>query len=420
MDFSQLTVIVEGYQVTGYGPGSSLDKFIINIAEHSSLDTDATPRWWISFNNSLKGIPGTNKFVFTKPAPPPYDVSHGEVPIDAAPPILGYTLGIAGKSEIFLHFSEPVYCAPATSPVVADFIFTVGTNPALSVPIGGVNWVTRGSDNVGYLEILLTLNRALLPDDLVLPTVINIAATVQDKAANAITLPPAGHRVSAICLGLLLGGLIEPVWAHDETQTGSFLGGIGLIQLGGFDGTKWLRVKQNLTVEGNIAALSIQPYPPNTTGTKLWYDIDVAAALRNPGGVCLPGFQDNVTADGGGSNGARLRLWKRELQKLAGETRLSISVCHFPPGTSKWNKVEHRLFSFISSNWRGEPLREYETIVNLISGTRTAKGLQVTCRLDRRKYPTGRKVTNEEMNRVNLKRKTFHGDWNYTIHPSTR
>jgi hypothetical protein len=125
-----------------------------------------------------------------------------------------------------------------------------------------------------------------------------------------------------------------------------------------------------------------------------------------------------ITADGGGSNGSRLRLWKLELQKFADETGLSISVCHFPPGTSKWNKVEHRLFSFISSNWRGEPLRDYETIVNLISRTTTAKGLQVTCRLDRRKYPTGRKVTDEEIKRLNLKRNTFHGDWNYTIHPS--
>jgi hypothetical protein len=126
-----------------------------------------------------------------------------------------------------------------------------------------------------------------------------------------------------------------------------------------------------------------------------------------------------ITADGGGSNGSRLRLWKLELQKFADETGLSISVCHFPPGTSKWNKVEHRLFSFISSNWRGEPLLDYETIVNLIARTTTAKGLQVTCRLDRRKYPTGRKVTDEEIERVNLKRNTFHGDWNYTIHPST-
>lgn len=126
-----------------------------------------------------------------------------------------------------------------------------------------------------------------------------------------------------------------------------------------------------------------------------------------------------ITADGGGSNGSRLRLWKLELQEFADETSLAISVCHFPPGTSKWNKVEHRLFSFISSNWRGEPLRDYETIVKLISRTTTASGLRVTCRLDRRKYPTGRQVTKEEMTRINLHRAKFHGNWNYTIRPRT-
>ena len=124
-----------------------------------------------------------------------------------------------------------------------------------------------------------------------------------------------------------------------------------------------------------------------------------------------------ITADGGGSNGYRLRLWKLELQTLADDTGLVLQVCHFPPGTSKWNKVEHRLFSFISSNWRGEPLRDYETVVNLISRTRTAQGLKVNCRLDRRKYPTGRKVTAEEMRTVHLDRNPFHGDWNYVIRP---
>lgn len=127
-----------------------------------------------------------------------------------------------------------------------------------------------------------------------------------------------------------------------------------------------------------------------------------------------------ITADGGGSNGWRLRLWKFELQKLADQTGLSLSVCHFPPGTSKWNKIEHRLFSFISSNWRGEPLRDYETIVKLIAKTTTAKGLEVTCRLDRRKYPTGRKVTDEEMQHVNIKRNKFHGEWNYVIKPRAK
>ena len=127
-----------------------------------------------------------------------------------------------------------------------------------------------------------------------------------------------------------------------------------------------------------------------------------------------------ITADGGGSNGSRLRLWKLELQKFADEIGLSLSICHFPPGTSKWNKIEHRLFSFISSNWRGEPLRDYETIVNLISKTITAKGLKVTCRLDRRKYPLGRKVSVKEMQILNLERNKFHGEWNYVIKPNTK
>jgi hypothetical protein len=125
-----------------------------------------------------------------------------------------------------------------------------------------------------------------------------------------------------------------------------------------------------------------------------------------------------ITADAGGSNGWRLRLWKWELQGLADQTGLTLTICHFPPGTSKWNKVEHRLFSFISSNWRGEPLRDYETVVRLIAGTTTAKGLTVTCRLDHRKYPVGRKITDDEFAHVNLKPDKFHGEWNYTIHPS--
>lgn len=126
-----------------------------------------------------------------------------------------------------------------------------------------------------------------------------------------------------------------------------------------------------------------------------------------------------ITADGGGSNGSRLRLWKAELQKLADQTGMSISVCHFPPGTSKWNKIEHRLFSFITSNWRGEPLCDYETIVNLIARTTTAKGLKVTCRLDRRKYPIGRRVSDEEMENINVERNKFHGEWNYVIKPKS-
>ncbi len=124
-----------------------------------------------------------------------------------------------------------------------------------------------------------------------------------------------------------------------------------------------------------------------------------------------------ITADGGGSNGYRLRQWKLELQRFADGAHLAVVVCHFPPGTSKWNKVEHRLFSFISSNWRGEPLRDYETIVRLIADTTTARGLTVRCRLDRRRYPVGRKISNQEMATINLSPQPFHGEWNYVIRP---
>jgi len=124
-----------------------------------------------------------------------------------------------------------------------------------------------------------------------------------------------------------------------------------------------------------------------------------------------------ITADGGGSNGSRLRLWKLELQMLADETGLAIAVSHFPPGTSKWNKIEHRLFSFISKNWRGQPLTSLKVIVSLIAGTTTRKGLKVHAEIDNRSYPAGVKVPDEEMAQINLRRDDFHGEWNYEIMP---
>lgn len=124
-----------------------------------------------------------------------------------------------------------------------------------------------------------------------------------------------------------------------------------------------------------------------------------------------------ITADCGGSNGRRNRLWKAELQKLADETGLSIYVRHFPPGTSKWNKIEHRLFSFISKNWRGKPLESYETIVNLIGDTTTKSGLKVTCDLDLNEYIKGIKVEDKEYNSLNISSDQWHGEWNYCIAP---
>ena len=124
-----------------------------------------------------------------------------------------------------------------------------------------------------------------------------------------------------------------------------------------------------------------------------------------------------ITADCGGSNGARVRLWKRELQRLADETGLAINVCHLPPGTSKWNKIEHRLFAFITMNWRGKPLVSHQVIVQLIGSTTTQAGLTVQCELDANSYPKGVRISDAEMAEINITHHDFHGEWNYTISP---
>jgi transposase len=143
-----------------------------------------------------------------------------------------------------------------------------------------------------------------------------------------------------------------------------------------------------------------------------WWENDGIA--RFPNATTL-----TITADGGGSNGSRVRLWKVELQKFADETGLEIVVRHFPPGTSKWNKIEHRLFSFITRNWRGRPLTDYRTIVEVIGATTSSKGLTVRCVLDEAEYPAGVKVSDAEMADLNIVRDEFHGEWNYSIAPRT-
>ncbi|MEO6783704.1 MAG: ISAzo13 family transposase [Bradyrhizobium sp.] len=157
-------------------------------------------------------------------------------------------------------------------------------------------------------------------------------------------------------------------------------------------------------IDHDTAAFAVQ------TIRRWWHDVGRA---RYPDARRL-----TITADGGGSNGSRVRLWKRELQALANELGIEITVHHLPPGTSKWNKIEHRLFSFISMNWRAKPLVSYRVIVDLISATTTDAGLSVRCELDTNLYPKGIAVSNEEVAAINIRRAEFHGEWNYTISPT--
>jgi DNA-binding phage protein len=180
---------------------------------------------------------------------------------------------------------------------------------------------------------------------------------------------------------------------------------------------------------GRVAPYGIYDMTHNLGWVNVGIDHDTATfaveSIRrwwySMGRPLYPGaYQLLITADGGGSNGYRLRLWKVELQKLADETGLSIKVCHLPPGTSKWNKIEHRLFSYISQNWRGKPLVSYEVIVNLIAATLTTTGLRVHSQLDTQSYPKGVKVSDAELAQVNIEQDDFHGEWNYTISPTAK
>ena len=162
----------------------------------------------------------------------------------------------------------------------------------------------------------------------------------------------------------------------------------------------------NVGIDNDTAAFAVQ------TIRRWWQDV---------GGVRYPlAKRLLITADGGGSNGSRVRLWKRELQRLADELGISIEVRHLPPGTSKWNKLEHRLFSFITQNWRAKPLVSYRVIVDLIAATTTETGLKVYCELDVNRYPKGILVSDDEMAGLNIQRADFHGEWNYTIAPSNQ
>lgn len=182
------------------------------------------------------------------------------------------------------------------------------------------------------------------------------------------------------------------------------------------------------TAEGKAIPYGVYDVGTNSAWVSVGMDHDtpvfavnsIAAWWSKMGKECYPEAKELlVMADSGGSNSAKSRVWKAQLQKLADATGLSISVCHFPPGTSKWNKVEHRLFSHISINWRGRPLEDYETVVQLIGATTTGKGLKVKARLDKRRYRTGLRVSQADMKKLHLVRSDFHGEWNYRIEPNS-
>ncbi len=204
------------------------------------------------------------------------------------------------------------------------------------------------------------------------------------------------------------------------------------------NGREWQSKKGNTTVnvydfknlaDGKAAPYGVYDVVKNAGFVNVGLDHDTASfaveSIRrwwgSVGNKTYPHATDLlITSDGGGSNGVRNRLWKRELQQLANQTGISITVNHLPPATSKWNKIEHRLFSYISINWRGKPLTSLETIIELLSHTTTAEGLTVSAVVDKNTYPTGIKVSDDEMKRLNIARDEFHGEWNYTIRPQGR
>jgi hypothetical protein len=190
----------------------------------------------------------------------------------------------------------------------------------------------------------------------------------------------------------------EPVRVHDfQIKALGKVAPYGVYDIAANEG--WI----NVGIDADTAAFAVE-------SIRRWWQRLGEARYPNAQGL-------TITADCGGSNGARVRLWKRELQGFADETGLAVSVAHLPPGTSKWNRIEHRLFAYISQNWRGKPLLSHQVIIQLIGATTTDTGLTVTCDIDRNLYPKGIKVSNADMDTINIQRNAFHGDWNYTIYP---
>jgi transposase len=236
------------------------------------------------------------------------------------------------------------------------------------------------------------------------------------------------HLNAAVQLQLSLGQPVISVDTKKKELVGPFRNGARELRPKG--SPEAVRVHDFLIPElGRVSPYGVYDLGENAAWVSVGTDHDTAAFAvesirrwwQTMGEALYPGAQRLlVTADGGGSNGYRVRLWKRELQKLADETGLEIAVCHFPPGTSKWNKIEHRLFSAISQNWRGKPLISHEVVVNLIAATTTRTGLKVRSALDRNPYPAGVTVRDAEMETLYLRPDAFHGEWNYSLLPRQR
>jgi transposase len=291
--------------------------------------------------------------------------------------------------------------------------------------------------------------------------------TSKSRSKLALALRAQGHRVSGRTVGRLLRGLGYSLQAprktlegtdhpdrdaqfeHINAQAQAFQERgqpvisvdakkkelVGLFKNGG---REWQPVGQPERVnvhdfpsqaEGRALPYGVYDLAQNTGWVSVGTDHDTATFAvetirrwwQQMGTPTYPGATDLlITADGGGSNSSRSRLWKVALQQLADDTGLRVQVCHFPPGTSKWNKIEHRLFAHITENWRGRPLVSQAVVVNLIGSTTTTTGLAVRAALDPAHYPTKQKVSDAELNRVQLQRADFHGEWNYAIHPVSR
>lgn len=225
----------------------------------------------------------------------------------------------------------------------------------------------------------------------------------KSHAKLATALRALGHTISARTVGPLLErtGLPDLVRTHDflDKELGKAIP-YGVYDVGA--NTGWVTVG----IDNDTSEFAVN-------SIRLWWG--KMGRERYPNAQRLM-----ITADGGGSNGSRVKLWKRELQTFADETGLSLVVCHYPPGASKWNKIEHRLFCHITQNWRDKPLTDRLAIVELIAATNTATGLTVRCELDEKKYPKGIQVTDEELASLNIERDEFHPEWNYTLRPRAR